>query len=1218
MPKSFSFKDTRLVLDKIDAVTSGLAKRAEFPKRKAREIQAVFADLSRSAFLSDIYVHDLKKEPSSINNPQFSALLVLLYQYKLGVEPSKYCNDLLLKIYNDIGTYPHLLTSGNNAIKWLFCSSEKKEQIEEAFHFLSEFADSDLVFEAQTAIKSFDSHFDIDSTAAEEDFDLDKASYELLVESLCSFKDGKSIPFFITKLLQKNSSIDGKYASIKDEDDKRTKRIKEVLFDLVNREAMRVLRNADVEELNRNKQGIRVKLLRKAGYNTIADIVSASVYNLAAIEGISYNKANTIKHVAYNMSKDAAASIRIKLSVDDRNDLSTAIVKSLAAYRPLADQKNKLDTLRSSVSNQIDNAKSLINREQSGRFWIFRSDEYKRSFKEAFDNFCEIVDGDYLTVTENTLKSYKNVVPRLTDDEAWNDFNSNSIQYYNIIEQICPGLLGGAGSVYGLPEEIAREIQDECIYPDGLTCSLRRYQEWGVKFILHQEKVLLGDEMGLGKTVQAIAAMVSLKNTGATHFLVICPASVVVNWCREIINHSKLKPIMGHGAYKVSAIQSWLRSGGVCVTTFESARLINLPDSFRYDLLVVDEAHYIKNRGAQRTEKAVELSKCANRILFMTGTALENKVDEMISLIRVLNPNVASKASYAAFMSAAPEFRRLVAPVYYRRKREDVLAELPDKIETDEWCTMSPAEEAQYESNILSRNFMAARRLSWDVNDLNTSSKMTRLREIIEDASREGRKILVFSFFLDTINKIIDHLGSVCLGPINGSVSPQRRLQIIDEFNAAPPGTVLCSQITSGGVGLNIQAASVVIICEPQLKPSIETQAISRSYRMGQARNVQVFRLLCVNSIDERIHNLLKEKQQIFDAFADKSVAAESFELDSDTISDIISKEIERITLKNSKITSASIPDDDTADTVAYDDDDLWSDIQGLLEHDIDILGDFVNGITTLHEDTKGYDEASFADEYSNTPVSVTTRIKEVPQPYGGYINPKLLLKTELTSDNELASNENIPASLIGLAVDYLTRFMLEKKPEKAFDISLKGSRIVEETSLSYKLLRRIKGLDDESISAAVKLVGFDCAYRVGASVYKPVSDIRPDNKTISNIREMVNRSLLFFKKYGPVVKYGVTFEGGGYSKVVVSGDGDFMTGDTLWDFKVSKNPPTNTNTYQLLVYYVMGLHSKYTEFKNLRYIGIFNPRANMVYQYPVSKISNDTIRTIETKVICY
>jgi SNF2 family DNA or RNA helicase len=131
-------------------------------------------------------------------------------------------------------------------------------------------------------------------------------------------------------------------------------------------------------------------------------------------------------------------------------------------------------------------------------------------------------------------------------------------------------------------------------------------------------------------------------------------------------------------------------------------------------------------------------------------------------------------------------------------------------------------------------------------------------------------------------------------------VPPPRRQEIIDAFDKAPAGSVLLAQIQSGGTGLNIQSASVVVICEPQFKPSIENQAISRAYRMGQARNVLVYRLLCINTIDEKITELLEYKQEIFDAFADKSVAAEQneshiVEVDEKKFGQLIQEEIDRI-----------------------------------------------------------------------------------------------------------------------------------------------------------------------------------------------------------------------------------------------------------------------------------------------------------------------------------
>ena len=529
---------------------------------------------------------------------------------------------------------------------------------------------------------------------------------------------------------------------------------------------------------------------------------------------------------------------------------------------------------------------------------MFAAKEKRQKAMEAFCRLTELKIDSYGTEAASLLAGFQ-TVQNSTDSDAWNDFTENPVPYFNVLEEINPGILGNDDALYGLPEELAREIQDECWFPDGLCCELRRYQEWGVKYILHQERVLLGDEMGLGKTVQAIAAMVSLKNTGATHFLVVCPASVITNWCREIRKMSKLSVTKVHGGTKTDAFQSWLKTGGVAVTTYETTAYCTLPDSFRFSMLVADEAHYIKNPEAKRTKNVKALCNHAERLLFMTGTALENKAEEMVSLIGILQPQIGARIHGMTFMSSAPQFRKEIAPVYYRRKREDVLTELPDLIESREWCTMRPSEEAAYEQAVLSGNYAESRRVSWNTPDHADSSKAARLLELVEEAEADGRKVLVFSFFLDTIRCVTELLGSRCLNPINGSVTPQRRQEILDEFNQAPAGTVLAAQIQSGGTGLNMQAASVVILCEPQLKPSAENQAISRAYRMGQTRNVLVYRLLCEDSVDEKIMSLLETKQAVFDAFADRSEAAdESREIDEQTLGNIIREEIDRINAK--------------------------------------------------------------------------------------------------------------------------------------------------------------------------------------------------------------------------------------------------------------------------------------------------------------------------------
>ena len=191
---------------------------------------------------------------------------------------------------------------------------------------------------------------------------------------------------------------------------------------------------------------------------------------------------------------------------------------------------------------------------------------------------------------------------------------------------------------------------------------------------------------------------------------------------------------------------------------------------------------------------------------------------------------------------------------------------------------------------------MAARRVSWNVPDLRDSAKGQRLLELIGEAKEEGRKVIVFSYFLDTIEKVRRLVGENCMLPINGSVAPAQRQEIVDAFEAAPAGAVLPSQIQAGGTVLNIQTASVVILCEPQLKPSIENQAISRAYRMGQTRNVLVYRLLAEDTVDEEILGMLANKQAAFDAYADESVAGkESLELDQAALSQIMTQEKQKI-----------------------------------------------------------------------------------------------------------------------------------------------------------------------------------------------------------------------------------------------------------------------------------------------------------------------------------
>lgn len=255
---------------------------------------------------------------------------------------------------------------------------------------------------------------------------------------------------------------------------------------------------------------------------------------------------------------------------------------------------------------------------------------------------------------------------------------------------------------------------------------------------------------------------------------------------------------------------------------------------------------------------------------------------------------------------------------------------------------------------------------------------------------------------------------------------------------------------------------------------------------------------------------------------------------------------------------------------------------------------------------------------------SVTGVANNYKQPRGGYLSIKQFNKIVVDDGNTLYESENIHATLVGLVVDYLTRLNLGNKAEDVFSVSLRGASKLDNyngdcisSSNAKSLLSNIKGIDTESIISACKLVGYDTVARSGVNGYKPVSEIEPDENTIKNIEIMVKRSLSFFNKYGPVVSSGFNFEGG-YTRIVSSGDGDYLTKDCLWDFKVTKNEPTTKHTFQLLLYYIMGCHSIHKEFNNISKIGIFNPRKNKVYTLDIQNINKDIIDEVSTCIIGY
>ncbi len=249
--------------------------------------------------------------------------------------------------------------------------------------------------------------------------------------------------------------------------------------------------------------------------------------------------------------------------------------------------------------------------------------------------------------------------------------------------------------------------------------------------------------------------------------------------------------------------------------------------------------------------------------------------------------------------------------------------------------------------------------------------------------------------------------------------------------------------------------------------------------------------------------------------------------------------------------------------------------------------------------------------------MPVSRRAKTYSQPIGGFINPRSMTRIQFDDGIQLGPEE-IDASIVGTAVDYLTRLMLGTPAEEAFEISIAGSIMARCFDEVFDLITLyINGLDNESIATACVVVMFDSYARAGRPPSTNPFDLEVDDVTCENIRTMVRRGLTFFEEYGPVTEHGPRFPGG-YTDTVPQGDGDFLTKDTIWDFKVSKNTPTAQHTLQLAMYYLMGKHSTNKHFETVEKIGIFNPRLNAAFILDMSTVPKNVIETIEKDVIGY
>ena len=641
-----------------------------------------------------------------------------------------------------------------------------------------------------------------------------------------------------------------------------------------------------------SKDQVRLGALEAAGFRSVQDVLDRHL-DVASVPGMGGQSARTAVATARALHRAAKEDLKLRIDLDETDRLLTTLVNGLRGMLVFEDHMKAhredleelvalLGPLEAGLSGSGEIAlmhrhsprrgADVVRHLQERAAWVRESGLVALLSERAFD------------------------VSASAGSEAWQDFKRRSPLYYGLLGEVV-GFEVDVDAVQGhMPLAIVAAVEqqglDTSLLRPALQSSLRGYQSFGARYALVQRRVLLGDEMGLGKTIQALATMCHLAANGSKHFVVVCPPAVLVNWIKEVRKHSTLEPYRVHGSHpdRERAMRRWQQQGGVAITSFTMLGKLPFAESAPA-LLVVDEAHFVKNPDTQRSTAVRELAGVCERALYLTGTPLENKVEDFTNLVAQLQPAILDNLDAASMVVGARRFREAVAPVYLRRNSADVLSELPDLVENEEWIDLSEDEQDAYLDALHEHDFHALRRIAITA-DPARSQKLDRLEALVDEAFSNSRKVLVFSYYREVLQRVHERLGDRVVGLITGSTSPDDRQRLVDLLSASPGPGVLISQIVAGGTGLNLQAASVVILCEPQVKPSLESQAVKRAHRIGQLRSVQVHRLLTTDSVDERMLEILSGKTQIFAQFAEHSEVADASPEATDITESQVAKQV--------------------------------------------------------------------------------------------------------------------------------------------------------------------------------------------------------------------------------------------------------------------------------------------------------------------------------------
>jgi hypothetical protein len=474
--------------------------------------------------------------------------------------------------------------------------------------------------------------------------------------------------------------------------------------------------------------------------------------------------------------------------------------------------------------------------------------------------------------------------------------------------------VSAAGSLAALLERMREAGASELPAPSALQATLRPYQQRGLAWLTTMAALGLGaclaDDMGLGKTMQLLAFLLR-RGEAATRddrpALLVAPTSVLGNWEREVERFApSLRVIPHYGGERARDGSELAREAGALVVTSygllrRDAAVLTEVD---WSLVALDEAQNIKN-AASATARAARSLRASQRFA-LTGTPVENRLAELWSILEFANPGLlgpletfrrelAIPIERYGDEQAAARLRRLVSPFVLRRQKSDpaIIADLPPKHEMKVFCTLTREQASLYKAVVdeelrkidqaegMERRGRVLALLTHTKQICNhpahylgesgplprRSGKLARIGEMLEEALAAGDKALVFTQFREMGSKLVAHLqathGSEVLF-LHGGVKKAARDQLVQRFQSEPHGPrIFVLSLKAGGTGLNLTAASHVFHYDRWWNPAVEDQATDRAYRIGQTRAVQVHKLLCAGTVEDKIDRLLEHKREL-------------------------------------------------------------------------------------------------------------------------------------------------------------------------------------------------------------------------------------------------------------------------------------------------------------------------------------------------------------------